>query len=183
MLVVVNKSSNAAEPAVGRTGEPAVGRTGLVLAAVLRLMRPVVRLLLRHGVQHRSFAVALKQVFLQAAQDELKSRGMSSTDSAITVLSGVHRRDVRTLLRDAPHSSGLGLSMPAGLASEVVGRWLSDRRYRQRNGQLRIYACALTDDDSRFDLGTSLAASLQNSIKLEHHRCQQCVRLGATLSG
>jgi hypothetical protein len=111
-------------------------RASLVLDAVLRLLRPAARLLLRHGVSYRSFSVACKRVFLDAAQDELKARGMSATDSAITLLSGVHRRDVRNLLRDSPHHA-LGLQKPASLASEVVGRWLQDKRYRKRNGELR----------------------------------------------
>lgn len=51
----------------------------------------------------------------------------------------------------------------------------------KRSGQLRIYACALTDDDARFDLGSSLAASLVSSVQLQHRRCGQCVRLGVSL--
>ena len=92
-------TSSRSSDADSEAADVPVGRAGLVLAALLRLMRPLVRLLLRHGVQHRAFAIALKQVFLEAAQDELRSRGMAVTDSAITLLSGVHRRDVRTLLR------------------------------------------------------------------------------------
>lgn len=114
-------------------------RAAVVLGAVLRLLKPVVRLLLRHGVQHRSFSVALKQVFLDAAQDELAARGMPATDSAITLLSGVHRRDVRTLLRPSGQArAAVGLSKPVGLASEVLSAWLSGKRWRGRNGRLRV---------------------------------------------
>ena len=73
----------------------------LVLDRVLALLRPLVRLLLRHGVTYPVFAAALKRVFLAAAQDELAGRGMAGTDSAVSLLSGVHRRDVRTLTRGA----------------------------------------------------------------------------------
>jgi hypothetical protein len=102
-------------------------RSNLVLNSTLHLLRPAVRLMLRHGVTYTAFSQALKRVFLQAAQEELRAKGMPQTDSAISVLSGVHRRDVRNLTRlatpdDAPESF-------AGLASQVVARWLSDDAY------------------------------------------------------
>lgn len=113
-------------------------RAGLVLAAVLRLMQPLARLLLRNGVDYRAFSVALKRVFVEAARAEAQERGMPGTDSALTLLSGVHRKDLRALLREAPTASAVGLQRPAGLASEVVARWLADGRWRQRNGRLRV---------------------------------------------
>ena len=74
-------------------------RSTLVLATVVAVIKPLVRLLLRHGVAYPAFVAALKPVFLAAARDELAGRGMVQTDSALSLLSGVHRRDVRTLLR------------------------------------------------------------------------------------
>jgi MoaA/NifB/PqqE/SkfB family radical SAM enzyme len=57
----------------------------------------------------------------------------------------------------------------------------NSRMVLKRNGQMRVFACALTDDDSRFDLGPSLASSLTQDVSLAHHRCSQCVRLGVSL--
>lgn len=132
-------------------------RSALVLAIVVALIRPLVRLLLRHGVAYPAFVAALKPVFLAAARDELTGRAMAQTDSALSLLSGVHRRDVRTLLRGqgapAPlaNRTGMGSSaadeppgavadapLPAlGLAGEVVARWLGDPRYLGADEQPR----------------------------------------------
>ena len=57
----------------------------------------------------------------------------------------------------------------------------SSRMTLKQNDQLRIYACPLTDDDPRFDLGNSLSASLAHPVALLHRRCGQCIRLGVTL--
>ncbi len=105
------------------TPQPAV-----VLERLLRVLQPLVRLLVRHGVTYPVFAAALKRVFIGAALAELKARGMATTDSAVTLLSGVHRRDVRELTRGAKAAPG---ELPAprsglGLATEVVARWLHD---------------------------------------------------------
>lgn len=54
------------------------------------------------------------------------------------------------------------------------------RMLLKRDGQLRVYACAFTDDDARFDLGTSLTEATQTEVCLHHQRCRQCVKSGAT---
>jgi hypothetical protein len=124
-------------------------RTTIVLAAVLHLLKPVARLLLRHGVAYPAFAAALKQVFLEAAHEELDAAGRKRTDSAVSLLSGVHRRDVRTLGRLAPVNRQLEREAPGNVASQVVGRWLSDPHYLDESGQpspLRRYGEAPSFD-------------------------------------
>jgi hypothetical protein len=99
----------------------------LVLDRVLRVLQPLVRLLVRNGVTYPVLAAALKRVFLDAARTELAARGMARTDSAITLLCGVHRRDVRQLSRagaDTPAPPA-----PLGLAAQVVARWMSEAAY------------------------------------------------------
>jgi len=110
-------------------------RSATALNAVLRLLKPAVALLLRHGVAYPAFAAALKPVFLEAARDELRRAGHKQTDSAVSLLSGVHRRDVRTLGRLAADDDALdALDAPLNLASQVVGRWLSDPAYVDEEG-------------------------------------------------
>ncbi|MBL8361769.1 MAG: hypothetical protein JNN18_14850 [Rubrivivax sp.] len=136
-------------------------RSSLVLHAVLRLFKPLARLLLQNGVGYPAFAAALKRVFLEAARDELAARSMPATDSAITLLCGVHRRDVRTLSR-APDAASAGdtARKPFSLAAEVATRWLSDRRHRSSRGQLRTLARGAGDDT--FD---ALVASVSSDIR------------------
>jgi Family of unknown function (DUF6502) len=109
-------------------------RPGLVRAAALRLLRPLVRLLLREGVAYGSFVAELKPVFVEAARAELASRGMAVTDSAVTLLSGVHRRDVRLLAR----RDGSETPAPPSLAAQVAGRWLSEPPWLDEHGQPRV---------------------------------------------
>lgn len=111
-------------------------RAGIVLTRVLQVMRPLARLLIRHGVSYPVFSAALKRTFLEAAETELAARGAKRTDSALTLLSGVHRRDVRELLRTAPEERPPRRE-PRHLAAEVVARWLNEKGYRDRAGAPR----------------------------------------------
>jgi hypothetical protein len=99
------------------------------LAEGLRIMLPLVRFLLRNGVPYGAFADALKTVFVDAARRELLAGGMPVTQSSLSVLSGVHRKDVRAFTQD---DTGRDVSPPVPLASQVFTRWLSDPAYRKQ---------------------------------------------------
>ena len=111
-------------------------RSEIALSTVLRVMRPLARLLLQHGVTYPALSTALKRVFLEAARAELAGRAMPATDSAVTLLSGVHRRDVRTLSRGATtlREGPAAEAAPVGLVGQVVARWLSDTTFTDIDG-------------------------------------------------
>jgi Family of unknown function (DUF6502) len=116
--------SIAAGPEVAAAPTPA--QPAAALASVLRVMQPLVRLLVRQGVTYPALAAALKRVFLDAARDELARTGMATTDSALTLLSGVHRRDVRSLTRGPEALRAAEPTTAVGLSAEAIGRWLAD---------------------------------------------------------
>ncbi len=146
-------------------------RSTIILEAVLGLLRPLARLLLRHGVAYPAFAAALKRVFIEAAQDELKSNDRALTDSAVSLLSGVHRRDVRNLTRPdkAPDPAA---SAPMNMATQVVARWLSLPQYQDADGQ--AIPLARTTPAGGFDaLVTSISTDVRPRAVLE-----EMLRLG-----
>jgi hypothetical protein len=122
-------------------------RHQIVLRTVLRALRPLLLLLLRHGVTYTAFAAALKPAFLEAARQELQTQGMPVSDSALTLLSGVHRRDVRALTRgEAVAESQADMTPPVSLAGEVVGRWMSDPAWHDAQGRPRELSRASFDE-------------------------------------
>jgi Family of unknown function (DUF6502) len=110
----------------------------LALDRVLRVLQPLVRMLVKNGVTYTVFAAALKRAFLTAAQQELATRGMPATDSAVSLLSGVHRRDVRTLTRGAAAQADASEPPVLGLAAQVVARWMNDPAYSAADGTRRV---------------------------------------------
>lgn len=97
-------------------------------------MAPVVRWLLRHGVHYGAFAEVLKSVFVAVAREELARAGAKTTDSAISVMSGVHRKDVRAIGAD-PAARPLPRCVP--LAAQLLARWRADVRYSETDGRPR----------------------------------------------
>jgi hypothetical protein len=132
----------------------------LALDRVLRVLQPLVRLLLRNGVTYTVFAAALKRLFLEAARSELARTRMPLTDSAVSLLSGVHRRDVRTLTRDAAAPAVPAPPARLGLAAQVVARWMNDPAFLDAQGSSRVLP--RSGPGASFD---SLVASVSRDVR------------------
>jgi molybdenum cofactor biosynthesis enzyme MoaA len=52
----------------------------------------------------------------------------------------------------------------------------------KQNGKCGVYACTLVDDDSDYNLGSTLRESMSERIMLKHHRCYSCFAGGASCS-
>ena len=121
-----------APPPATRSVVPNEEHAQLCLREARGLMVPVVRWLLRHGVSYSAFANLLKGVFVDVAREELQQGGIRPTHSALSVLSGVHRKDVRLLADAVPH---VGVPRNIPLASQLFTRWLTDPACRGADGQ------------------------------------------------
>ncbi len=111
---------------------PSEQSAALALREAAVLLAPLATWLLRSGVSYGALATALKPVFVEAARAELERAGKTPTHSALSVLSGVHRKDVRALAEARGPGAVAVKGVP--LASQVYTRWVSAKRYRGRDG-------------------------------------------------
>lgn len=95
-----------------------------LITALKRVMRPMVRLMLRKGVTYTFFADMLKGVFVEIADTEFKLDGKPQSDSRISLLTGVHRKDVRRL-RHETRAAGSDLPEAISLGAQLVSTWTS----------------------------------------------------------
>jgi hypothetical protein len=89
----------------------------------------------------------LKSVFVAAARLELEGAGAKITDSSLSVLSGVHRRDIRAM--SAQDGDAAAQPKTPSVASQVFTRWLTDKRFRDMKG--RTIALHRSGSDPSFD--------------------------------
>ena len=160
------QSPPAAPPAPVR---PSAEHAELALREAVGLMAPIAQWLLRSGVSYPAFTEVLKSVFVEAARGELGRDNAKATQSALSMLSGVHRKDVRTIIE----TPGPSRTTPVPtLPSQVFTRWLTDRRYRDANGQPR--ALLRSGGRRSFD---SLCREISNDV---HPRTvlEELLRLG-----
>lgn len=106
--------------------------TQRMLTALQRVLKPLIRLSLAQGINFQMLVEILKTVLVQVAEDEFKLQQRTQTDSRISLLTGLHRKDVHRL-RDQPDAL---LSQPSlvTLGSLLVGLWISDADFIDANG-------------------------------------------------
>lgn len=106
-----------------------------LVMALKRLLRPLVRLLLSFSVQYPYLANLLKLTYVEVATREFPLEGRPQTDSRISLLTGIHRQDVKRLrgemLTDAPPPPVVSLG------AQLVSRWLGEAAYLDAKGRPR----------------------------------------------
>jgi len=105
-----------------------------VREAVEVVMQPLIALLLNSGTDYTRFAAELKPWFIAQARAELLRCGQGITDSSISLLSGIHRKDVRSWRENR---LGDKARREIAISSQVFARWTSDPVYRDRRRQPR----------------------------------------------
>ncbi len=103
-------------------------------AAVLKLLRPLCRLLLRHHVPFAAFEELAKHTYVQVALDDFGIPGKKPTLSRASILTGLTRKDVQRLVADtAPEraASDEGYNR----AARVLTGWARDAEFHGPDGK------------------------------------------------
>lgn len=97
-----------------------------LLIAVRRMLRPLARLLMAHGIHFPAFSELAKSVFVDVAARDFPDDGSGLTDSRVCLLSGVHRRDVKRLRADAQQYQA---PQSVSMGAQIVARWCAEAVY------------------------------------------------------
>lgn len=143
-----------------------------IISALEHCLKPIARLCIHFGIDHRSLSEMLKAAFVSIANEEFKVEGKSQTDSRIALLTGVHRKDVRRLLGRAPQKSG---THHQGLIANLIAQWLGTPDLLDEHDEPKAIPRNPGPDDKYSFI--SLAESLTNDI---HPRAlmDECVNRG-----
>jgi hypothetical protein len=106
--------------------------------ALARILRPIARLMIHRGVPLGEVVALLKAALVDVAEREAALPGKRLTDSRISLVTGVHRKDVSALRQNRRPES----KPHANLAATVVGRWMGDPDLQQEGAPARLYRSA-----------------------------------------
>ncbi len=136
-----------------------VAPSNALIKSIVRIMRPLVRLLIRRQIGFPFLSQLLKSIYLEVAAELSHDDEKRVTDSRLSLMTGVHRKDVRRL-RLGNESIALPETRPASVGAQVISTWLSD--YVDEQGNARpLHRLAnqgvpsfetLVDDVSRHDV-------------------------------
>lgn len=95
------------------------------------MLRPVAGFCLAHSIKLQEFIEITKRAFLDSASDELSKQGAQVSDSKLSIMTGLQRKDISRMKRMA-----VSEPEPENLATRIIGLW-SSRQYAESNGKPR----------------------------------------------
>jgi hypothetical protein len=103
-------------------------------AALIRMVRPLVRILLRNGVSYGTFSDLTKWLFVDVARQEFGIKGRKQSISRISVITGLTRKEVKRLL-ELPEPQNRRDEETYNRAARVIAGWRRDRDFQNRQGK------------------------------------------------
>jgi len=101
--------------------------------SVVKLLRPLVRVLLRYGISYGEFAEMARWVFVNVAENDFGIDGRKQTISRISVITGLNRKDVTRLTKTNIYEDKT-TSAIINRAGRVIGGWVKDKSFHNRQG-------------------------------------------------
>jgi hypothetical protein len=125
----MNTTANDLGPSAASLGAAA---PPALVKALRRMLRPLVRLLVAHQITYPLFANLLKTVYVEVADSEFALPGRSQTISRVSLLTGVHRKDVKRLRGLGPEADAIPAAISLG--AQLVARWAGLAEFQDADG-------------------------------------------------
>ena len=138
----------------------ATGTSQALWTALRRLLRPLVRLLLGLQVTYPQLAGLLKEIFVEVGERDFRLPGKSPTDSRISLLTGIHRKDVKRLRQATPVETGVPAALSLG--EQIHSRWIREPAWLDDEGHPRPLARQASPDGLSFE---ALVESVSRDIR------------------
>lgn len=131
------------------------------LKAMSEVLAPLVRMMIARGVQYGPLASMLKALYVDQAVTHFGIAGEAPNDSRVSVLTGVHRAEVKRL-RALPHGTE-DAPAPPSIWSRVMEVWSSGHPYTDAQGVPRpLPRLASGSSEASFE---SLVRSIRRDVR------------------
>jgi hypothetical protein len=115
-----------------------------LLSAIRGVLRPVVRYLIASGITFPTVNRMLKELYVQVAETEFALPFKRLTDSRVSLVTGINRKEVSQLRRRKRESAELR-AVEGTTVTRVLGRWAAGPPYASADGAPRRLVYESTD--------------------------------------
>jgi len=105
-----------------------------LVAAVLKMLRPLARILLRNGVSFSTFSDAAKWIYIDVATKEFGIEGRKQSTSRVSVITGLSRREVMRVRR-LPRPDVTASTERHNRAARVIAGWRRESDFLDAEGK------------------------------------------------
>ena len=103
-----------------------------ISAAIGHLLRPLVRILLSYGISFQSFSEMAKSAYVKVAEEEFKLADKPQTDSRVSLLTGIQRREINRM-RKNPQAE-ISLPQKSSMSAHLLAIWSGNSDYLNQDG-------------------------------------------------
>ena len=147
-------------------------------SALARLLRPLVRLFVQRGMTYPAVSDLLRELYVNVAEHEFALPGKDQTDSRVSLLTGINRKEVRRL-----RGAGAPVNIvPASVSrtSRILARWLAEPGLQDAAGRPLPLARVADAGEASFEtLVASVTRDLRPRAVLDEWLDRKLVTLGA----
>ena len=97
--------------------------------SLLRLLRPLVRIMLREGLTYSHFAAIAQMAFVESAAKDFVGKGMKSSASSVCALTGMSLEEVKGVLIEQERFDSSEVLEVSNPFAQVLHGWHNDRDY------------------------------------------------------
>lgn len=108
-------------------------KSRVLYAAIARILRPLIHILMRNGISYGTFADLAKWLFVDIANREFAIEGRKQTISRISVITGLNRKEVKRV-SELPVPDDQASSERYNRAARVIAGWRRDKAFRNKKG-------------------------------------------------
>ena len=150
-----------------------------VFAAIRHLLRPLVRLLLLHGISFTIFCELVKTAYVKVADAEFRLDAKPQTDSRISLLTGIHRREVNRLRNET--MTEINLPQHASMSALLLTIWSGHPDYLDEQGSpIPLPRLASRAEEHSFEsLVQSVSKDFRPRVVLDEWLRQGIITLGS----
>jgi hypothetical protein len=105
----------------------------VLYAAIARILRPLIHILMRNGISYGTFADLAKWLFVDVANREFAIEGRKQTISRVSVITGLNRKEVKRV-SELPVPDDQVSSERYNRAARVIAGWRRDKAFRNKKG-------------------------------------------------
>ena len=102
--------------------------------AVIRILKPIIRVLIRNEISHGEFAEYAKQAYIDVAYEHFSIPNRKTTYSRVAILTGLNRKEV-VRLNQQDASDIQPRKGTTNRAMRVVSGWLQNADFRDKSGK------------------------------------------------
>ena len=159
--------------------EEITAKQSAIFNALERVLKPMVRLMLARGINYVQFTDWLKHVFIETAAETFGDADKGINDSKISVITGVHRKDVKRLRELLAADTSIKVPNNVNWGSQLVSAWLNTPSYCNGDHPIAIARLKKQGQEISFEaLSESITRDVSSRALLD-----EMVRLGiVTLS-